>query len=157
MDDLNMFHVLADNVRDIGHGIEVVKQDAIDSKTLVCYLDKEGGFHFGFCYKNGSNLRVVCWENQAIRFRTSYKGSYVIAFTGRVLTQHNIKGDFTADDFNFDWFGQEQQDAVKEELLALIRKKDAISNVVDLLSQLTIDEINNAKDHIQQLKHPDIN
>ena len=148
-----MFHVLADNVRDIGYGIEVVKQDAVASKTLVCYLDRRSGFHFGFCYKNGNNLRVVCYENQAIQRRTSPMESYVIAFTG-VRTQHSIKGDFTADDFNFDWFGQEKQDAVKGELLALIRKKDAISDVVDLLSQLTIDEINNAKDRIQQLTQP---
>ena len=61
MDDLNMFHVLAPNIQEIEHGVKLCAQDEIESKTLVCYLDSEG-FHYGFAYKNGTNLRVVCWE-----------------------------------------------------------------------------------------------
>ena len=79
MDTLHLLHVLGKSVRDIGHGVMLVKQDDIDSKTLVCFSDKRGAFHFGFGYKCGESL--FHWEEDEKKVRTEPAGSFVIGLT----------------------------------------------------------------------------
>ena len=78
MHTLHLLHVLGKSVRDIGHGIMLVKQDDIDSKPLVCFSEKRSAFHFAFGYKCGGSLRVICWEEDEKKVRTEPAGSFVI-------------------------------------------------------------------------------
>lgn len=91
---------------------------------------------------------MVCWEEDAKKFRTVPAGSSLIAFTG-LRTWKN----FNAENFLFkDWFDDEKKRAVEEELQALIRKEEMISDAVDLLARLNIEEIGKAMEHIKQLR-----
>lgn len=61
--------------------------------------------------------------------------------------------NFNAENFLFkDWFDDEKKRAVEEELQALIRKEEMISDAVDLLARLNIEEIGKAMEHIKQLR-----
>ena len=153
MDSLHLMHVLSKNVQDIGHGVMLAKQDDIDSKTLVCFSDKRGAFHFGYGYKCGGSLRVVCWEEDAKKLRTVPAGLSVIAFSG-IRTWKNFNAEnFQSGDFLFkDWFDDEKKRAAEEELQALIRKEEMISDAVDLLARLNIEEIGKAIEHIKELR-----
>jgi len=153
MDTLHLLHVLSKNVQDFGHGVMLAKQDDIDSKTRVCFSDKRGAFHFGYGYKCGESLRGVFWEEEAKKFRTVPAGSSVIAFTG-ISTWKNLNAKkFQGGDFLFkDWFDDEKKRAVVKELQALIRKEEMISDAVDLLARLNIEEVGKAMEHIKQLR-----
>ena len=153
MDTLHLLHVLGKSVQDIGHGVMLAKQDDIDSKTLVCFSDKRGAFHFGYGYKCNGRLRVVCWEEDGKKLRTVPEGSFVIAFTGiRTWKQFDAE-NFQSGDFLFkDWFDDEKKRAVEEELQALIKKEEMIYDAVDLLARLNIEEIGKAIEHIKQLR-----
>ena len=78
MDTLHLLHVLGKSVRDIGHGVMLVKEDDIDPKTMVCFSDKRSAFHFGFGYKCGESLRVIYGEEDEKKVRTEPAGSFVI-------------------------------------------------------------------------------
>ena len=54
-----MFHILAPRLHDLGNGVEVPSQDENQSKTLVHFLDFDLKFHYGFAFRNGTNIRVV--------------------------------------------------------------------------------------------------
>ena len=82
MDTLHLLHILSKRVHDIGHGVLLCKQDGIESRTLVCFLDRRGVFHHGFGYKNSGTIRVVCWEEEMKKLRSVAEGSFLIAFTG---------------------------------------------------------------------------
>ena len=153
MDCLNLLHVLAKSVQDIGHGVMLANQDDIESKTLVCFLDKRGVFHYGYGYKCGSYLRVVCWEDDAKKLRTVPVGSFLIVFTGiRTWKQFDAE-NFQSGDFLFkDWFDDEKKQAVEQELQGLINKEEMISDAVDLLAQMNIEEIGKAINLIKELR-----
>lgn len=93
---------LPTSVRDIGHGVRICSQDQIKSKTLVCYLDANEVLHYGFAYPNGSNVCVVCWENNKRRNKTIPRGASIIEFREEVTTKKS-KDDFYARDFEFSW------------------------------------------------------
>lgn len=154
MDSLHLLHVLGKSVQDIGHGVMLAKQDdLIDSKTLVCFSDKRGEFHYGYGYKSGGSLRVVCWEEDAKKLRTVPEGSFVVAFTGIRTWKPFDAQNFQSGDFLFkDWFDDEKKRAVEEELQALVKKEEMISDAVDLLARLHIEEIGKAIEHIKQLR-----
>ena len=59
MDALNIFHILAPRIHDLENGVEVSSQDENQSKTLVHFLDFDLKFHYGFAFRNGTNIRVV--------------------------------------------------------------------------------------------------
>lgn len=153
MDTLHLLHILTKSVQDIGHGVMLCKQDDIESKTLVCFLDKRGVLHHGYGYKCGGNLRVVCWEEEAKKLRSVSDGSFLIAFTGiRTWKQFDAE-NFQSGDFLFkDWFDDEKKRAVEDELLWVIKKEEMICDAVDLLARLNIDEIGKAMEHIRQLR-----
>jgi len=153
MDSLHLLHVFGKNVQDIGHGVTLLKQSEIESKSLVCFLDKRGVFHYGYGYKCGSNLRVVCWEEDEKKLRTVPEGSFVIAFTGIRTWKQFDAANFQSGDFLFkDWFDDEKKGAVEEELKTLIKKEEMICDAVDLLSQLHIEEIEKTINHIKELR-----
>ena len=151
MDELNMFHVLADAIQGIRHGVRLSRQDDIASKTLVCFLDRNGGFHFGFGYKNGSNLRVVCWENNTEVKKTVHKGAFVIAFD-QETTQKAINVAFNANDFAIEWFGVNNRENVRNELMALNNKQDRVSDLIERLAGLTIQQIDEVNKKIDELR-----
>ena len=154
MNTLHLLHALAKSVQDIGHGaVMLAKQDEIDSKTLVCFLDKSGVFHYGYGYKSGGSLRVVCWEEDAKKLRSIPEGSYVIGFTAIRTWKPFDAENFQSGDFLVkDWFDDEKKRAVEEELQTLIKKEEMISDAVDLLARLPIEEIGKAIEHIKQLR-----
>ncbi|KXJ25139.1 hypothetical protein AC249_AIPGENE22499 [Exaiptasia diaphana] len=154
MDDLNMSHILRDEVEKIGHGVQLVAQDNVDSKTLVCYLDDQRDFHYGFCYKNGSNLRVVVWdrEDNAMKRQTPPKGSHIIAFTSEMTEKRLSKDTFIDQDFNFEWFGVDNQNLVKEELESLI-KQEKLKELMDKLRGLNIQEMDEVTATVDKMKN----
>ena len=141
IDNLNMFHILADNVEQLNHGVTLLSQNEIQSKTLVSFLDSHGDFFYGFAYNNGSNVRVICWdENEEGRInKTVPKGNYVLAFLQQT-TQKRFKEEFVADDFNIPWLDDDARHIIQEELIALIDKQDRLDDVVDSLARLTTDD-----------------
>ena len=151
MDDLNLFHVLADNIQDIGNGVRLCGQDNVQSKTLVCFLDRNGEFHFGFGFRNGSNLRVVCWENNSRRNRTALRGTFIIAFD-EGTTKKGFKANFNQADFP-QWFNEGHRDNVKEELRALNEKRDRVADLIERIAGLTIQQIDEVKQKIDELKN----
>jgi len=145
MDNLNILHILQDSVRDLGHGVQMVRQDNVASKTLVCFLDIERKLHYGFAFNNGSNLRVVTWVDNEMRRKTVPKGVFVIAFNDK-RTDKGIDDDFQANDFDVgDWFNDEAKENVRGELLSLIDKQKILSEIVDGLCGLTIQELEKVK------------
>lgn len=113
-----MSYNLSPAVRALNHGVEVSSQNDIQSRTLIAFLDSRSNFHYGFAYKNGSNLRVACWEDGTRRNTTVPKGNYVIAFK-EYQTYGGIGHNFVASDFNIPWFGNTIIRRVREELEAL--------------------------------------
>jgi len=150
MDDLNMFHILADNVRQLGHGVQLSRQDDIASNTLVCFLDAKGNLHYGFAYKNGSNLVVICWKNGERKNKTVYKGSFVIAFHHEA-TDKGRNGAFEANDFNFPWL-TEKATIVKKELEAVRDQRDELRDVIDRLAGLTIQQLQEVSKKIDEIQ-----
>lgn len=146
-----MFHILAQTVQGLENGVEVSSQDDIQSKTLICYLDSLLNFHYGFAFKNGSNLRVVCWENNGRKNKTVPKGSFVIAFKD-CKTQKKFQ-DVKAQDFNIDWFNEAAKENVRKELKALNHKRDALDDTINRLAGLTIQELDVINEKIDKL-HP---
>ena len=146
-----MFHILAQTVQGLQNGVEVSSQGDIKSKTLVCYLDSLLNFHYGFAFKNGSNLRVVCWENNGRKNKTVPTGSFVIAFKD-FKTQKKFQ-DVNAQDFNIRWFTQEARQEVQNELEALNRKRDELDDTINRLAGLTIQELDVINKKIDKL-HP---
>lgn len=153
MDDLNLYHILADTIEEIGHGVRLCAQNDVQSGTLVCYLDRNGAFHFGFGYRNGSNLRVVCWENTSRINRTVSKGALIIAFDEEI-NKNSFRHNFDANDFLFtgDWFNQGAQNNVRDELRALNDKQDRIADLTERLAGLTIGELDKVNQKIDELK-----
>lgn len=148
-----MYHVLADNIEELEHGVQLTPQDEVASKTLVCFLDGDEGneiLHFGFGYKNGSNLFVVCWENNGRTNKTVSKGELIIAFH-EVTTLKARGGNFVAGDFRLGWFTQDARENVKGELIALAHKKERVSAIVRKLPGLTIQELDQVIGKINEL------
>ena len=114
MDDLNVLHVLAPTFEDIEHGVRLCAQDDVQSRTLVCFLDRNQALHFGFGHRNGSNLRVVCWEDNNRRSKTVPKGGLIIAFA---------------------------QDNVRDEVRSLNRRQDRVADITERLAVLTIEQL----------------
>ena len=128
---------------------------ALDSvpKTLVCFLDRNQALHFGLGYRNGSNLRVVCWEDNNRTNKTVPKGALIIAFDEET-TWKAISRNFNADDFGFtaDWFNNDAQDNVRDELISLTRRQDRFADITERLADLTIDELDVVIQKIDELK-----
>lgn len=152
MDDLNMFHALADTVQQIEHGVRLSSQHDIASGTLVCFLDAKEIFHFGFGYKNGSNLRVLCWENNRRKSKTVPKGAFVIAFTEETTLKAFSANNFNAADFRFDWFDVNVRDNVRIELIAFKDKQERVDDLIERLAGLTIQQIDEVNKKIDELK-----
>ena len=153
MDDLNVFHVLAPTIEDTEHGVRLSAQDDVQSRTLVCFLDRNQALHFGLGYRNGSNLRVVCWEDNNRTNKTVPKGALIIAFdeeTTCKATSHN----FNAGDFGFtaDWFNNDAQGNVRDELISLIRRQDRVADITERLAGLNIRELDVVIQKIDELK-----
>ena len=85
-------------------GAQLLHQNKIVSKTLICFIDGQGYVHAGFAYRNGSNVRVVCWEynprfNGNVRVNhTVPAGNQVIAFPA-AWTRKPFKHWFLNQDF----------------------------------------------------------
>ena len=152
MDDLNMFHILASDITDIGHGVKLCGQGEIASGTLVCFLDRYERFHYGFGYKNGSNLRVVCWEGKKRKNKTVPKGVFIIAFTSDTIgvsfneVNENHFGNV------WEWFADDKQKNVKEELRAFNNKQDRVDDLIGRLAGLTIQELDEVNKKIDELR-----
>ena len=153
MDDLNLFHVLATTIQDIGHGVKLCAQDDVESRTLVCFLDRNQALHFGFGYRKGSNLRVVCWENDNRRNKTVPKGALIIAFN-EVITPKAFTLNFTANDFLFTayWFDVNAQNNVRNELIALYDKQDRVADITERIAGLTIQQLDAVIQKIDELQ-----
>ena len=103
-------------IQGIGHGASFSSQNQIASKTLVCYQDARGMLHHGFAYLNGSNVRVVCWENDKQKNKTIPHGASILVFLEEV-TQKSFGQDFNAQDFNFPWFNTSVQQNAQNALI----------------------------------------
>lgn len=147
-----MFHVLAPNIQEIGRGVKLCIQDEIESEMLVCFLDRRESLHYGFGYRNGSNLRVVCWEDGRRRNKTVPKGVFIIAFTEETSEAsfnevnanhfHNVRG----------WFDARKRQNVTGELVALNSMRDTVNEIIERLAGLTIPQLNQVKNKIDELR-----
>ena len=102
------------SVQDIGYGIQFSPQGAIQSGTLGCYLDAKGYFHYGYFYLNGSNNRVVTWEDGHRVNKTVNRWAPVFLFDD-VRTPYSFSSpNFSSVDFNFPWLYKAQVDLQNE-------------------------------------------
>ena len=109
-------HSLPPNVQGIGHGIQLSSQGAIQSGTLGCYLDAKGAFHYGYFYLNGSNNRVVTWEDDHRVNRTVNRSAPIFLFSD-VITPNSFRASlFRSEDFNFPWLDAAAQVDLQNEL-----------------------------------------
>ena len=138
MDNLTKSHSLSPNTQGTERGVKLCGQDEIASQTLVCFLDSDEGFHYGFGYKNGSNIRVVCWEGNERQNKTVSSGVFIIVFLKETCGV-SFK-DVSAEHFEEvrKWFNDDKQKNVKKELVALKKKKDEVHDVIGGLADLTI-------------------
>jgi len=123
-------------VQDIGHGIQLCRfPGEIESKTFGCYLDAKGKFHAGYIYRNGSNYRVVCWEDGQRTNRTVPRRGPVFRFS--VVTPRPFRSaDFTARNFEFPWFCPTTQVNLQNELMAL--QKMEMDNLANRIGRLSV-------------------
>ncbi|XP_078343187.1 uncharacterized protein LOC144628939 [Oculina patagonica] len=105
-------------IQDIGYGVQFVSQNNIASKTFVCFVDGNGVLCYGFAYKNGSNLRVVSWEDEQRHNRTIPSGQTIIGFPERVTKKGFGNKNFNEADFNFPSFNPIAQQHLQQELMA---------------------------------------
>lgn len=90
----------------------------IPSKTFGCYLDATGTFRFGYIYRNGSNYRVVSWENGQRVNRTVPRWASIFVFN-EVTTPYPFSSpNFNANDFTFPWFDPTAQMNLRNALMA---------------------------------------
>ena len=114
MNALNVMHVLGNDVQALGHGVQLMKQENIPSKSLVCYLDSNDDFHWGFGFRNGSNMRVIVDENGVISKKTCNAGVMVIVFDHGAATIKSRNAAFIHADFtNIAWFDNAAQGVVR--------------------------------------------
>ena len=112
------FYVIPPCVQDLGHGVHLFYQGGIPSKTFGCYLEAKGIFRFGYFYRNGSNYRVVCWENGQRVNRTVPRWASIFVFT-KVTAPHSFSSpNFSASDFDFIWFDSAAQMNLQKALMA---------------------------------------
>eukprot|EP00735_Rhodelphis_limneticus_P003743 TRINITY_DN15256_c0_g1::TRINITY_DN15256_c0_g1_i1::g.30853::m.30853 TRINITY_DN15256_c0_g1::TRINITY_DN15256_c0_g1_i1::g.30853 ORF type:complete len:103 (-),score=14.68 TRINITY_DN15256_c0_g1_i1:663-971(-) len=91
MNNLNINHILADRVQELGHGVTLMQQCDIESKTFGCYLDGKGEVRSGYFFKNGSNVRVVTRDKNGNMKKTAVpRGKLVLSFVEERAT-FNIK------------------------------------------------------------------
>lgn len=106
------------SVQDLGHGIRPSSQGRIRSKTFVCYRDGNGILRYGYIYRNGSNYRLVSWEDEQRINRAVSRGAQIIEFAD-VLTPYSFASPmFSADDFNPPWFDADAQASLQTALMA---------------------------------------
>ncbi|KAL9959326.1 hypothetical protein ACROYT_G032640 [Oculina patagonica] len=80
--------------------------------------DGNGVLCYGFAYKNGSNLRVVSWEDEQRHNRTIPSGQTIIGFPERVTKKGFGNKNFNEADFNFPSFNPIAQQHLQQELMA---------------------------------------
>ena len=121
-----------DSFQDIGHGIQFSSQGAIESRMLGAYRGAKGTFHFGYFYLNGSNNRVVSWENGHRVNRTVNRWTPVILFKD-VITPYSFKSSkFSSEDFNLPWLYKAQVDLQNE------LKAQEFHNVTSQMARLSM-------------------
>ena len=129
-------------IQGIGHGVQLCTQDQIASKTFGGFVDRSGAFHCGYFYRNGSNIRAACWENDARRNRTIPAGQSVFVFPHQT-TQLGFNGNFTAGNFNFPWFNPNHQQRLQHELIAYNNMQPNMPNFTKQMAGLRICSKNN--------------
>lgn len=96
------------DVKGLERGAELIPSRDIESRVLVCFLDGKG-LHFGFAFKNGTTVRVVCYEYGRRVNKTIPLVRPVLVFS-EVTTAKRFKGNFRAADFQFPWFDEINRD-----------------------------------------------
>lgn len=129
-------YLLPPSVQDIGHGIQLSSQGGIESKTFGCYSDAMGIFHYGYIYKNGSNYRVVSWENGQRKNRTVPRWAPIFVFPEVVTPYPFSSPNFSAGDFTFSWLHAKAQLDLQNELIA--RQKWELDNLIYRMAGLSM-------------------
>ena len=133
----NTPYCLPPAIQGIGHGVQLCTQDQIDSKTFGGFVDCRGAFHRGFFYRNGSNIRVVDWNNDHRRNRTIPAGQSVFVFPDQT-TQLGFNGAFTAGDFNVPWLSIEDQQNLQCELIVYNNMQPSMPDITKQMGGLRI-------------------
>lgn len=127
--------MLPPDVQVLGHGIRLSSQGRIRSKTFVCYMDANGILRFGYIYKNGSNYRLVSWEDEQRINRAVSRGAQIIEFADVVTTYSFGSPWFREEDFNPPWFDADAQVSLQTALMAWQQREfDSFIHQMDRLS-----------------------
>ena len=93
----------------------------------------------------------MCWENNTEVKKTVPKGAFVIAFHQQT-TGNAIRDAFDANDFAIEWFGVNNRENVRNELMALNHKQDRVSDLIERLAGPTIQQIDEVNKKIDELR-----
>ena len=111
-------YMLPSCVQDLGHGVRLSSHGRIRSKTFVGYVDAYGTLRLGYIYKNGSNYRIVSWEDEQRRSRALSRREQIIEFAD-VMTPHSFASrKFSPEDFNHPWLDDDAQASLQAALMA---------------------------------------
>ena len=111
-------YVLPADVQDLGHGIRLSSHGRIQSKKFACYIDANGTLRFGYIFRNGSNYRLVSWEDEQRINRAVSTGAPIIEFADVVTPYPFASPNFSAEDFNPPWLGADVQVSLRTALMA---------------------------------------
>lgn len=81
---------------------KLIKQTKVSSKSFIAFKSADGEAHYGWAFRNGSNIRVKSFENPGWRNRTIPRGVKVLVFKDVPKTKKRIKDKFC--DKNFPLF-----------------------------------------------------
>lgn len=155
MDDTNWIHVLQDNLKNVGRGVEIARADNIDSGTFVCHLTVNGQLRSGFFYENGSNSRIAYTnEYNRVLLGTVHKGVFLICFreivTDRKIRNNQFSGE--VQHIQQEWFDDEVQRLVLQELNFMAHEQQEIHDLIALLQSMDINDIRKVKHLINSKK-----
>ena len=152
MNEFNLNRIGLPSVRDLGNGVTASVGGACPSRVFGCHLFQHN-LRYGFLYKNGSNTRIAYLRNNAVRFGTISREQCILMFT-EVQTNHGVIGNVQPADFNQPWFDAAAQAVVREQLEALEMLADERNELIDMLKELSIDEIREVKRSADNLMNP---
>lgn len=149
MNPNNINHILQPpNLIALGHNAVAVKQNDVNTKDVVCFLDTPGNAFYGFARKNGSNLRVRVFLNGVIQNKTTIAGDFVIKLDPLLVNNHIRWDAIPAQNFNGLAHLAVNINLVENELHALRTLRDAVAGIESRLLLRTLPEIEKVRVYI---------
>lgn len=78
---------------------KLIQQTKVNSRSFIAFESADGETHYGWAFRNGSNIRVKSFENPGWKNRTIPRDVKVLVFKDVPKTKKGIKDKFCDKDF----------------------------------------------------------